>query len=81
MALDQDQQQAVLNHLQANLPGGCPACGGQMNITDRLALAPIFENGGVQMGNGFPAVVAVCEDCGNMMFFNAEVVGVNPQNA
>lgn len=80
MALDDDQRQTVLNHLQQNVQGGCPACGGEMGVHDQVLLPPLLEDGNMQVGSGLPSVVAVCRSCGNVQFFAAEVVGVDPQN-
>lgn len=79
MALDQTQKQTILNHLQRHVQGGCPICGGEMGIEDNLVVAPLYEGGDMRAG-GVPSVIISCEDCGNIQFFAAEIVGIDPQN-
>lgn len=79
MALSEAQFQTVLDHLQENTQlDGCPTCGTDLTVDKRLAIAPILENAQPQSGTGFPMIVVTCKACGNTLFFNARVVGIDP---
>lgn len=55
----------------------CPFCGHSVWQTQNsLGIVPLFKGGATIAGAGFPALVAICVNCGYMAFINAIIMGL-----
>lgn len=61
--------------------GACQMCGSQLFgffeelVTVQLSLLKA-EDGSITIGNGNPAVLATCNNCGHMVFLDAKILGL-----
>jgi len=74
---DQDLQ-AVKDHLTKHAPDSCSICGGT-SWTDQPDLGAVVtqHDGGVNMLNTLQVLQLVCDNCGYVVMFDAEKVGVD----
>lgn len=78
MALEPCQQETVLKWLQdKKLPRHCPCCGyeGEFMGCDVVEL-PIKEDGESSSGTEIPVVPLVCQNCGHVRLFSANLMGI-----
>lgn len=60
-----------------NQPLVCYACGKDVfSIQQTLSITPLYGGNSIMLGPGYPAVVVICSNCGNMIFLNAVVIGI-----
>jgi hypothetical protein len=78
MALDSCQQETVLKWLQdRELPRHCPCCGseGEFMGCDVVELH-IKELGARPTGTEIPVVPIICQNCGHVRLFSANLMGI-----
>ncbi len=81
MHLDEEQQNKILEHLNKALskPLRCPICEDtNWGITDEVFEIRGFYEGDMQTGGGHtvPAIILTCKNCGNILLFNAGLIGI-----
>ena len=60
-------------------PFHCQFCGqSEFQVQATAGIVPLFGGGVTMLGSGYPAVVVICSNCGNMLFLNAVTIGVVP---
>ena len=81
MHLNDEQQNKILEHLNKALkkPLRCPVCeDANWGITDEIFEIRGFYEGDKQIGSvpTTPIITVTCENCGNVLLFNASIVGI-----
>jgi hypothetical protein len=77
--LTPDQEQTFMAWLEEHVQHGCGVCGGAEWSTARELYAPMLydtQQGGFDGTSGVPCAMATCGDCGYVMLFNAQVMGL-----
>lgn len=78
MALSQAEQQRVQSWLNTRgRQHSCPVCGANNWSIGDVVSAPIYTNGGVQLGGpSVPMVQLVCSNCVYVRLFAAKPIGL-----
>ena len=77
MPLNQLQQQTLKEWMRSKAILQCPACGDdRWRFAEAAYLRALLEAGDADLTEGRGVVKLSCDDCGYMMLFDAERVGI-----
>jgi hypothetical protein len=77
MPLNQLQQQTLKDWMRSKAILQCPACGGDTwRFTEAAYVRALLEAGEADLTEGRGVVKLSCDNCGYMMLFDAERVGI-----
>jgi hypothetical protein len=76
MKLSEEQHQTLTDYVEHKMKPICAACrANNWNISSEVFKLTAFQDGsGV---TALPLCVLICSDCGNTLFIDARVVGLN----
>ena len=77
--LTPEQEQVFMAWLEEHVEHGCAVCGGAEWTTARELYAPLLfrpADSSFDPDAGVPCAMVHCSDCGHVMLFNAEVMGL-----
>ena len=81
--LDKDQKKKVIDWIQERRtkafgPIICAVCGHtQWTLGDHLITPSLYQGGGLVLGgSSYPAVMLICNNCGNTLYLNAVMIGL-----
>ena len=77
MPLNQLQQQTLKDWMRSKAIVQCPACGGdRWRFAEAAYVRALLEAGEADLTEGRGVVKLSCDNCGYMMLFDAERVGI-----
>ena len=77
MPLDQLQQQALKDWMRSKAIVQCPACGGgRWRFSEAAYVRGLLEHGEPDLAEDKGVVKILCDNCGYVMLFDAEAVGI-----
>ena len=77
MSLSPEQRQILEGWMRSKAVLGCPACGqGRWRLAEAAYVRALLEEGDANLTEDRGVVKVLCENCGYVMLFDAETLGI-----
>lgn len=77
MSLNHSQQKFLKNWMRSKTVVQCPACGApESGFADATYVRALLEEGDTDLTEGRGVVKVHCDNCGYVMLFDAETLGI-----
>lgn len=77
MPLNTAQRRVLEEWMRSKAIGTCPCCGkGQWRFADAAYVRALLEEGNEDLTEGDGVVKVPCDNCGHLLLFDAETIGI-----